>query len=254
MDFPEPLMLLFLIIAGFLAAFIDSAVGGGGLISLPALLLTGLPPGIALGTNKLAATMSSLTSSISFFVSGKVDGRLAAGLFPLALIGSVLGSYTVHFIPSSFLKPMVIVLLIAMTVYTFLKKNWGADAQKRKLTAAALAAVAIGTTVIGFYDGFFGPGTGSFLIFMFLFAGFDFVRASGASKVLNLGSNFGSLATFFFLGSVNWHYGVPMGIAMIAGALTGSQVAIRKGSAYVKPLFLIVTTLLIGKQLWDLLL
>ncbi|MNC61908.1 hypothetical protein D3C75_1118790 [compost metagenome] len=110
-----------------------------------------------------------------------------------------------------------------------------------------------GAVALGFYDGFFGPGTGSFLIFMFLLLGFDFVGASANSKALNLASNLGSLATFFILGVVNVPYGLPMGIAMIAGALTGSRMAIKNGSTYVKPLFLGVTTLLIGKQIWDLL-
>lgn len=253
MEHPDFVMLLFLLGAGFVASFIDSVVGGGGLISMPALLFAGLPPGLALGTNKLAGTMSSLTSSASFLFSGKMNLRLAAALFPLSLAGAVLGSLTVQQIPATFLKPLVVVMLIAVTIYTLCKKSWGNQSQFAGPTARNRAILICGALVIGFYDGFFGPGTGSFLIFMFLFLGFDFVGASANAKALNLASNLGSLATFFVLGTVNVFYGLPMGIAMIAGALAGSRLAIRNGSAYVKPLFLGVTTLLIGKQLWDLL-
>lgn len=253
MEHPDLIMLLFLIGAGFAAAFIDSVVGGGGLISVPALLFTGLPPSLVLGTNKLAGTMSSLTSTVSFLASGKIQVRLMAALFPLSLAGSVLGTFTVKQIPTAFLKPLVVGLLIAVTIYTLCKKNWGNQSRFQGLTPKNSIVLGTGAILLGFYDGFFGPGTGSFLIFMFLLLGFDFVGASANSKVLNLASNLGSLATFFALKSVNVFYGLPMGLAMIAGALVGSQVAIRKGSAYVKPLFVSVTTLLIGKQLWDLL-
>lgn len=253
MAHPDFTMLLFLLVAGFAASFIDSVVGGGGLISMPALLFTGLSPGLVLGTNKLAGTMSSMTSSASFLFSGKIRLRLVAALFPLSLVGSVVGAFTVQQIPATFLKPMVVVLLIAVAIYTLCKKSWGNQSGFKGLTKKATVILAAGAMVFGFYDGFFGPGTGSFLIFMFLLLGFDFVGSSANSKVLNLGSNLGSLATFFALKSVNVYYGLPMGIAMVAGALAGSQFAIRKGSTYVKPLFLSVTTLLIGKQLWDLL-
>ncbi|MCY9589063.1 hypothetical protein PC41400_26270 [Paenibacillus chitinolyticus] len=245
-------LLLFLIVTGFLAAFVDSIVGGGGLITVPALLFTGLPPALVLGTNKLAGTMCSLTSMTSFLLSGKIHFRLAAALFPLSLAGSMLGALLVHRIPSEFLKPLVVVLLIAVTVYTLLKKNWGAASTFSGLTSRSRFWLAAGAFVIGFYDGFFGPGAGSFLIFLFLLLGFDFVGASANSKVLNFASNIGALVTFFLLDSVSLAYGIPMGIAMIGGALAGTRFAIRKGASFVKPLFLIMTTVLIGKQLWTL--
>jgi uncharacterized membrane protein YfcA len=253
MSHPSLEMIFFLIGAGFVASFIDSVVGGGGLIAIPALLFTGLPPHLALGTNKLGGTMSALTSTLSFLLSGKVRLGLTLWLFPLSFIGAVGGTYLVYQIPSEFLKPLVTILLVAVTVYTLLKKNWGERSTFGGLQGLKAVGVGITALVIGFYDGFFGPGTGSFLIFMFLLVGFDFVGASANSKVLNFSSNLASLITFFLLKSVNIYYGLPMGIAMIAGALVGSQVAIRKGSTYVKPLFIIVTALLIGKQLWNLL-
>lgn len=244
-------MLTFLLITGFLASFIDSVVGGGGLIAVPALLFAGFPPFVVLGTNKLAGTMSSLTSTLSFMRSGKIDFSLVKYLFPFSVAGAVLGSYTVRQIPSEFMKPMVIALLIGVTIYTLLKKDWGEISTYRGIKKRTFVLSIVISFAIGFYDGFFGPGTGSFLIFSFLMLGFDFVTAAGNSKVLNFGSNVASLITFMLLGNVNYQYGIPMGLAMIAGALLGSRVAIRKGAGYIRPLFIIVTTLLIGKQLWD---
>jgi uncharacterized membrane protein YfcA len=219
---------------------------------LPALLFTGLPPSLVLGTNKLAATMGALTSTASFLFSKKVNLKLAAALFPISFAGSVLGTYTVKQIPSDFLKPMVVCLLVVVTIYTLLKKNWGALSTYRGLTRKSSMLLGCGALIIGFYDGFFGPGTGSFLIFVFLMIGFDFVGASANAKVLNLASNVASFGTFLLMDSVNFYYGLPMGAAMIAGALIGSQVAIKKGAAFVKPLFILITALLIGKQLWTL--
>ncbi|WP_442603266.1 sulfite exporter TauE/SafE family protein [Paenibacillus sp. KN14-4R] len=251
MEIPGLDMILFLIVIGFLAAFVDSVVGGGGLITVPALLFTGLSPNMVLGTNKLGGTLSSLTSSASFLSSGKINIRLVAWLFPLSFLGSVGGAYVIHLIPSGFLKPLVITLLVIVTIYTLFKKNWGAQTTYKAMTIGKAILLIIIASVIGFYDGFFGPGTGSFLLFVFLWYGFDFIGASANSKVLNLGSNLGSLITFILMGSVNFYYGIPLGLSMIVGALVGSRFAIRKGAAYVKPLFIGVTALLIGKQLWD---
>jgi uncharacterized membrane protein YfcA len=252
MELPSMEMLLFLLAAGFISAFIDSVVGGGGLISVPALMLTGIPLPIVLGTNKLGSTLSTITSSLSFLKSGKLSVKLVLALFPLSFCGAVLGTYTVHLMPPDFLKPLVIIMLVLMLVYTLIKKNWGADARPRLITPNMKFVVALAAFIIGFYDGFFGPGTGSFLLFMFLLLGFDFVGASANAKVLNLASNLASLCSFLLLKSVHIGYGLPMGIAMIAGALVGSRLAIRHGSRYIKPLFVSVTTILIGKQLWDL--
>jgi uncharacterized membrane protein YfcA len=246
-----PETLAFLLIAGFLAAFIDSVVGGGGLISMPALLLTGLPPGVVLGTNKLGGTASSMTSTIQFLRSGNIEKRLAFALFPISFLGSALGTYTVTLLPAAFLKPLVIVLLIVVTIYTIFKKSWGKDAVYRGITKAKRIWIAAAAFVIGYYDGFFGPGTGSFLLFAFLLLGFDFVRAAGNARLLNFASNIASLLTFLYFGLVNFTYGIPMALAMVAGAFTGSRFAIKRGAAFVKPLFIAVTSLLIGKQLWD---
>jgi len=251
-DWPPLEILLFLIAAGFVAAFVDAVVGGGGLMSVPALLAVGLPPSLALGTNKFASTFSSLTSMTTFLMSGKIQLKLATALFPLSLGGAALGAYIIHELPSDFLRPLVVVLLIAVTIYTLLKKNWGADSVYRGLTRRSAVLIGCGALIIGFYDGFFGPGTGSFLIFMFIFTGFDFVRASANAKVLNFASNLAALAVFWSLGSVAFTYGIPMGLSMMAGAYIGSRTAVKHGVKFVKPLFVIMTVGLIGKQIWDL--
>lgn len=246
-------MIFFLMGAGFIASFIDSVVGGGGLISLPALLLTGMPPTLALGTNKMASVMGSCTSTISFMKSGKIDIGIIKYLFPLSFIGSALGVIAVQQIPSQFLKPLVIVMLVVVTIYTFTKKEWGDVSTYNGMTKRTVYLSSIVSFALGFYDGFFGPGTGSFFIFAFLMIGFDFVMAAGNSKALNFASNIAAVITFMYFGSINYYYAVPMGVAMILGAIVGSNLAIKKGAAYVRPLFLFMSVVLISKQLWDVL-
>lgn len=246
-------MLVFLIGAGFVSAFIDAVVGGGGLISLPALLLTGLPPLTALGTNKLAGVMSSMTSTLSFLRCGKIDLKLVRYLFPLSLAGAALGVYAVRQIPPHFLKPLLVVMLAAVLVYTLVRRDFGevstyqGMSRRKELVSGGLVFL------LGFYDGFFGPGTGTFFLFGFLLLGFDFVVAAGNARALNFASNLSAVAAFGLGGLIDFRYGLPMGAAMVVGAWAGSQLAIRQGVTYVRPLFMTVTGLLIGKQLWDLL-
>ncbi|MGE8205567.1 TSUP family transporter [Heyndrickxia sp. NPDC080065] len=243
--------LLFLIATGFLASFIDAVVGGGGLISIPALLFVGLPPSTAIATNKLASSMGSLTSTISFIRSGKVNFRLVSKLFPITLIGALFGAYIVKHVSSEILKPLVLTLLITVAIYTILKKEWGKDSKYRGMTKTKAVLFALVIFLIGFYDGFFGAGTGAFLLFSFLMIGFDFVQSAGNAKVLNFASNLAALFMFLYLGIVNFSYGIPMGIAMILGAIIGSNFAIKKGVSYVRVLFILVTLFLIGKNIFD---
>ncbi|MBC6975066.1 TSUP family transporter [Bacillus sp. Xin] len=243
--------LLLLVCFGFLASFIDSVVGGGGLISIPALLFSGLPPSVAIATNKLASSMGSLTSTIAFIRSGKVDFHLVAKLFPLVFTGSLLGAWVVNFVSTELLKPLVLVLLIAVAIYTILKKTWGHESTYRKLTWKKALLFSFVIFAIGFYDGFLGAGTGSFILFAFLIIGFDFLQSAGNAKFLNFGSNIAALIMFISLDMVNFSYGIPMGISMILGALVGSNFAIKKGVTYVRVLFIFVTVLLIGKNIVD---
>lgn len=245
--------IIFLVGAGFISAFIDSVVGGGGLISLPAVMLTGVPPIVALGTNKMASIMGSFTSFISFMRSGKVNFGIVKYLFPLSFIGSAAGVYTVQLIPPDFLKPMVVIMLIGVTIYSLCRKNWGEKATYQGLTREKWMLAGMVTFVMGFYDGFFGPGTGSFMLFGFLCIGFDFIGAAANARALNFASNIAAVLFFGWLGLIDFHYALPMGLGMVAGAAVGTRMAIKKGAGYVRPLFIFMTVVLIGKQLWDML-
>lgn len=243
-------VILIIVAGGFLAAFVDSVVGGGGLIALPALLAAGLPPHLALGTNKLAGTMSSLTSTITFFRSGHVDLRMSGKLVPFTAVGAVAGTLLLQLVPSDWLRPLVVVMLLLVTVYTLFRKDWGKVNTLKALTRKGWVVMAAAALLLGGYDGFFGPGTGSFLIFAFLLLGLDFVKAAGNAKLLNFTSNLFALATFFFLGSISYSVGLLMGAAMVVGSLVGSRVAIKQGAKYVRPLFIGVSILLIARQVW----
>lgn len=246
MDFEA---LVFLAIFGFIGAFIDAAVGGGGLITIPALMWTGLPPVIVLGTNKVAASMGSVFSFLTFVRAGKMDTSLMEKLCPLSFIGSLAGVILVQFISSEFLRPLIIVMLILVFFYTLFKKDWGKDAKPQAITGKKMLLCLIMAFALGFYDGFFGPGTGSFILFGFIMIGFDFIFATGNAKAMNFASNIAAAILFSYLGCVNFSYAIPMGVFMILGAIAGSKVAISKGVSYIRPLFIIVTAVLIGKQL-----
>ena len=230
--------LAFLVFFGFMAAFIDSVVGGGGLISIPALMWTGLPPLTVLGTNKVAAVMGAFTSFVTFVRSGKVDGWLIRRLFPISLIGSGVGVVTVRLIPSEFLRPLVVVMLVLVLIYSICKKDWGKESTYQGMSAKLLALSC--------------PGTGSFLLFAFLMVGFDFLGAAANARALNFASNISAAVLFSYFGIVDFAHAIPMGLAMIVGAWCGARVALSKGAGYVRPLFIVMTTVLIGKQLFEL--
>ncbi|GLC89187.1 TSUP family transporter [Lysinibacillus piscis] len=241
-------ILLILIVFGFLAAFVDSVVGGGGLIALPALLFVGLPPSVAVATNKLAGTMGSLTSTITFYRSGQLTIQSVYKLFPLVFFGSMFGAWIVHLMNPNILKPVMLVMLAVVALYTIKKKEWGQQPVKSQHSTIYFLLI---ITAIGFYDGFLGPGTGSFLLFAFLLVGYDFLQAAGNAKFLNFGSNVAALLLFMYVGQVHYAYGLPMGLAQIAGAIVGSKFAIKRGSGYVRKLFIVVTLLLLLKNGYD---
>jgi len=144
-------------------------------------------------------------------------------------------------------------MLIAVTIYSLFRKDWGEKSTYVGMTKKKMYFSAMIALLFGFYDGFFGPGTGSFLLFAFLCIGFDFICSAANARALNFASNLAAALLFMSLGLVNYTYAIPMGIAMILGAYFGTKMALSKGVAYVKPLFILMTAILIGKQLWDLL-
>jgi len=244
-------IVVIIILLGFLAAFIDAVVGGGGLISIPALLAVGMPPPMALGTNKLASAFGSMTSAFRFLRSGNVDLKIVGKLFPIVFLMAIGGASIATFLPSELLKPVVIVILTIVMFYTLMKKDWGSVRTFTTLTAGKAILFAALMSLIGFYDGFLGGGTGSFMLFVLLMFGFDFLGAAGNAKVLNFASNLGALILFMFLDQVDYFYGLIMAASMICGSYIGALFAIKKGVGYVKALFIIVTAVLILKNAYD---
>jgi uncharacterized membrane protein YfcA len=237
---------------GFLAAAVDAIAGGGGLISLPALLIVGVPPHLALGTNKFAASMASLNSSITFARSGKVHIPLVKWQIPFTLIGAFLGAWTVLGVSSAFLSKAVLILILLVGIYTMLHKTLGMYNKFKGLDSCNIVIGCLFAFALGFYDGFFGPGTGSFLIFSFIaLYGFDFVVASANSKVLNFTSNFAALLIFAWYGKILLTYGIPMALFMILGSYVGTKLAIRRGAELVRPIFITMSLLVAAKLIYQ---
>lgn len=245
-------VLFFLMLAGFIAAFLDSIVGGGGLVSLPALLWAGLPPAVALGTNKMSSVMGAFTSTVFYMRSGKIDFKILKYLFPITFFASMLGVYVVSLMSSEFLRPLVVIMLVVVTVYSLFRKDWGGEATYSGMTPKRKLVAMAAFLAFGFYDGFFGPGTGSFMLFFFLCIGFDFIGSAANGRILNFASGIAATISFAYLGLINYVYALPMGLVMILGAFIGTKVALTKGAKFVRPLFIVVTVVLIGKQLIEL--
>ncbi|GAA0725408.1 TSUP family transporter [Clostridium malenominatum] len=247
--------IIFLCAAGFLSAFVDAIAGGGGLISMPAYFLVGFPPHFTLGTNKFSASCGSVVSTAKFAQSGKVDKDLLKRLLPFTLFGAATGVSTVLILDSSVLKPIVLALLIGVGIYSFFSKTVGLEDNFQGTTKKTLIIGSIFAFAMGFYDGFFGPGVGSFLIFgLIKIYGFDFVRASGNAKAMNLMSNVTSLVLFAIRGKIYYLMGIPMSIFMIIGARTGTKLALKQGAKFIKPIFVTMSLGVAGKMLYEMLL
>lgn len=234
----------------FIGAFIDSVAGGGGLISLPAYMASGLPPHLALGTNKISGFFSGLGSSINYACSGKVNWQLIKRLGFFSFIGSFLGVNLILKTKPTYINYIVLIALFIVLIYTLIHKNMGDISSYSGLNKKNLLQGMIMAFSIGFYNGFLGPGTGSFLVFFLMkIFGYDFVEANGDSKILNLIGNFTSLFIFLINGKVYFLYGIPVSIIMFLGAQLGSRCAILKGSRFIRPFFLFITAITILNML-----
>ncbi|KRQ86228.1 hypothetical protein ABG79_01961 [Caloramator mitchellensis] len=245
--------LLLLCLAGFISAFVDSIAGGGGLISVPAFMLYGLPPHIVLGTNKFAATTASLTSSIKYITSGTTNKKLLKFLGPMSFLGAVIGVNIVLKINQKYLYGMVLVLILAVGVYTLFSKTIGTEDKFEGLNRKNIIMGMLFAFLIGGYDGFFGPGTGSFLIFGLInIYGFNFLNAGGNARFLNFLSNIASLLVFAYKGMVDYKTAVPVAIFMIIGARLGTKAALYNGSKFIKPIFVTMSLLVATRMLYNL--
>ena len=239
----------------FLAGLVDSIAGGGGLLSLPAYLAAGLPPHYALGNNKFSSCFGTLFAALRYWHRGMMDVPVALLGAAAALIGSYAGARTVLLINPGFLNWLLVILIPGITIFTLLKPNLGKRARHEEISAACRRLLgALAGLVIGFYDGFFGPGTGSFLIFFYTLAlRYDLVTANANTKAVNLASNVAALAGFLMGGKVIFALGVPAALAGIAGNLLGAHLVLRNGARLIRPIFLLGLTALFVKILVNLL-
>ncbi len=244
-----------LLLAAFFAGFIDAVAGGGGLIQVPALF-AGLPrelPATLFGTNKTASIFGTLYAARRYVRAVALPWRLVLPAAVTAFLFSFVGAAVVAWLPREVVRPLVLVLLVAVAVYTWRKAYFGMSKRSPRIAAEAHRVVALLVgAALGFYDGFFGPGAGSFMIFAFVrLFGMDFLHASASAKVLNAATNAGALLLFAPAGHVLWALAFGMALCNIAGARFGSKLAIRHGSGFVRSVFLLMTTLLIIKIAWD---
>jgi hypothetical protein len=243
-----------LVLIAFAAGLIDAAVGGGGLVQVPGIMavLPGQAAATLFGTNKFATIFGTGAATWRYSRSVDIAWRLVLPAAFTAFVFSFIGATVVSYIPKDWMRPLVLVMLMMMLGYTLRKKDFGAlhkpaHVGRRELTIA----LAIGGA-IGFYDGFFGPGTGSFLIFLFIrFFGFDFLRASASAKVVNVATNLAALSFFIPHGNVLYHYAIPMAAANIGGAVIGSRLAMKGGTVFIRKLFICIVIVLITKLAWD---
>ncbi|WP_417510267.1 sulfite exporter TauE/SafE family protein [Microbacterium sp.] len=242
-------MLIFVVLAAFGAGWIDAVVGGGGLLQLPALLLIpGIAPVQALATNKLASVFGTATSSATYYRRAKPDIRTALPMAGIALAGSFGGAAVATVLPPEAFKPIIVVALLAVAIFTVFKPEMGAATKLRFAGHKHHIMAGAAGLVIGFYDGMIGPGTGTFLVITLVaLMGYDFLQASAKAKIVNLATNIGALLLFIPHGSVLWVLGGILAVANVAGSYLGSRMAIARGTKFIRIVFLVVVVLLIGK-------
>ena len=249
------LTLIFIFVAAFSAGFVDAIAGGGGLIQLPALLISFPDREVAevAGTNKLGSIFGTSAAALNYRRNIKTDPKLLLAMVLPAFIGSGSGSLLATQISTEQLKVAIVVMLVAVFAYTLARPDLGKvevlkGAAKRQRTVGAIAGL-----TIGFYDGFIGPGTGTLLMIVLVAAlGFAFIGASAIAKVVNVATNFASILVFGISGSIMWVVGLAVGICNLAGGIIGSRVAILRGSDFVRKFYLVVTFALIVRVLFDL--
>ena len=241
---------LFLALAAGFAGFVDAVAGGGGLVQLPALLIgiSDKPIPMILGTNKIPSIFGTTTAAASYFKKVRPDLRLTITMALPALIGSIAGAHLASSFPTTVFHPLILVLLVLVGLYTWRKPDLGLSERLRYTHVTRLWIVSACGLIIGFYDGIFGPGTGTFLVFLLVIVvGYEFLKASATAKLVNIATNFGAIVTFQLTGHIWWRLGLALAVANVTGAIIGSRLAIRGGSPLVRKIFLVVVAALIAK-------
>ncbi|MES2776848.1 MAG: TSUP family transporter [Bacteroidota bacterium] len=246
--------IIILCIAAFAAGFVDAIVGGGGLIQLPVafIALPQYPVHTVVGTLKIPAFTGTFFAAIQYIRKVSINWKLMAACAATAFTAAWLGSYVLSLVSSSFMKPVILCILVVVAIYTFTKKDFGQHTEKEHSVKEWMGyGIAIGL-VIGFYDGFIGPGAGSFLVLLFIsILGFDFLKASAHAKLVNLSTNLGSIIFFVAKGTIIYKIAIPMAIANGLGGMAGARLAILKGNRFVRIFFLVVVTGTIIRFAWD---
>ena len=246
--------LLLVTFTSALAGFVDAVVGGGGLILLPTLFAVypHAAPATLLGTNKSASVWGTLFATYQYSQRVQMNWQVLLPAAFITMLSAFAGSWTVTQISPSFLRQLLPVVLLAVLAYTLARKDMGREhAPRFAQHHERLAACTVGLC-IGFYDGFFGPGTGSFFVFLLVrWLGYDFLNASAAAKLLNLSSNIASVVLFGLKGHVWWHMALPLAMANVAGSLLGTRMALQHGVGFVRGMFIVVVSALICKTSYD---
>ena len=242
--------------AAFAAGFIDAIVGGGGLIQTPAtlVLLGSFPVVNAIGTTKIPSFSGTLLAAYQYMKKVQVNWRITVVMCVLAFFASFAGSELLTLVSNDFMKPVLFFILLGVAVYTWIRKDFGQQqASEIREEKEMIYAVMI-STIIGFYDGFIGPGTGSFLILaMIYFLGFDFLHASAHAKLVNLATNIGSIMLFTFKGKIIWMAALPMAVSNAIGGLLGARLAISKGNRMIRIFFMLIVLATLVRLGWDML-
>jgi uncharacterized protein len=251
---PDPEVVALLCLAAFIAGWVDAVVGGGGLVQLPALLvlLPAATPAQVLATNKLSSVFGTGVAAWTYYRRVRPDLRTALPMAGAALLGSAGGAACASLLPESVFRPLVLVLLVLVGIYTLRRPALG-EVQALRYSGSRHLWAALGAAVgIGFYDGIFGPGTGSFLVFALVaLLGYSFVQASAKARIVNLATNLGALAVFIPQGAPIYGLGFAMAACNILGGRLGATTAISRGSAFVRVVFLVVVGVLIVRLTFD---
>ncbi len=254
MDFLlEPSLLAALCLVAFFAGFIDAIAGGGGLLTVPALLTAGLPPHLVLGTNKLAATFGSLTASITYYRKKLFDPYFWRHALLTTAIGALIGVLVVDQISKELLETLLPLIIVIAAIYSLFAKV-GSDKilQLPEPTRSHRWTQRIQGFILGFYDGIAGPGTGSFwMVSSMALYKINLLLTSGVARTMNFVSNGFALATFAWLGHIHYQLGITMGLCLMLGSYLGAHTAIKFGSKLIKPLFIIMVMAIAGRLLWQ---
>lgn len=246
--------LAMVLLAGFAAGWIDAVVGGGGLLQLPVLLMVpGITPVQALATNKLGSVFGTATSATTYYRRVHPDLRTALPMGVIALVGSFGGAIVATLLPAEVIKPVIVLALIGVAVFTAARPQLGRDSGLRYAGRRHLAVALVIGLVIGFYDGVLGPGTGTFLVISLVAVlGYNFLQGSAKAKIVNLFTNLGAIAFFLPSGHILLGLGLILGVANMLGGYLGARMAIQRGSGFIRIVFLVVVFVLIAKLGYDL--